>query len=103
MIECDAIRRSVDVEDDSNAHKMDERENMMKYAIVITVGPWNYSAYVPDLPGCIATGRTLDEVRENIRGAMNMHVGAMVEDSDPLSEWESFGETVEVQQPALVS
>ncbi|MDQ6908058.1 MAG: type II toxin-antitoxin system HicB family antitoxin [Chloroflexota bacterium] len=75
----------------------------MHYAIVITAGPRNYSAYVPDLPGCIATGRTLDEVRENIRGAMEMHVGAMIEDGDPLPEWESFGETVEVQQPALVS
>ncbi len=82
---------------------MDERENMMKYAVVITADPRNYSAYVPDLPGCIATGRTLDEVRENIRGAMNMHVGAMVGDGDPLPEWESFRATVEVQQPALVS
>jgi len=58
---------------------------------------------VPDLPGCIATGQTLDEVRENIRGAINMHVGAMIEDGDSLPEWESFGETVEVQQPALIS
>jgi len=75
----------------------------MHYAIVITAGPRNYSAYVPDLPGCIATGQTLDEVRENIRGAINMHVGAMIEDGDSLPEWESFGETVEVQQPALIS
>ncbi len=75
----------------------------MKYAVVIESGQRNYSAYVPDLPGCIATGRTLEKVRENIRGAVNMHVGAMVEDGDPLPEWESFGETVEVQQPAFVS
>lgn len=75
----------------------------MHYAVVITAGPRNYSAYVPDLPGCVATGRTLEEVRENIRGAMNMHVGAMVEDGDPVPEWESFGETVEVQQPVFAS
>jgi predicted RNase H-like HicB family nuclease len=75
----------------------------MHYAVVITAGPRNYSAYVPDLPGCVATGRTLEEVRENIRGAMNMHVGAMVEDGDPMPEWESFGETIEVQQPVFVS
>lgn len=75
----------------------------MHYAVVITAGPRNYSAYVPDLPGCVATGRTREEVRENIRGAVNMHVGAMVEDGDPLPEWDSFGETVEAQQPALAS
>lgn len=76
---------------------------MMKYAVVIESGPRNYSAYVPDLPGCVATGQTLEKVRENIRGAINMHVGAMIEDGDPLPEWKSFGETVEVHQPALVS
>jgi predicted RNase H-like HicB family nuclease len=75
----------------------------MHYAVVITAGPRNYSAYVPDLPGCVATGRTLDEVRENIRGALDMHVHAMIEDGDPLPESESFGETVDVQQPAFVS
>ncbi len=66
----------------------------MRYAIVIESGPNNYSAYVPDLPGCIATGKTLDIVRANMRGAMEMHIGAMVEDGDLLPEYESFGETV---------
>ena len=41
----------------------------MRYAVVIESGPENLSAYVPDLPGCIATGKTLDEVLANIRGA----------------------------------
>jgi predicted RNase H-like HicB family nuclease len=80
-----------------------KKRNMKKYAVVIESGPRNYSAYVPDLPGCVATGRTLEEVRENIRGAVNMHVGAMVEDGDTLPEWDSFGETVEAQQPAFAS
>ncbi len=74
----------------------------MHYAVVITAGPRNYSAYVPDLPGCVATGRTLDEVRANIQGAVDMHVRAMIEDGDALPESDSFGETVEVHQPAAV-
>ena len=36
----------------------------MKYAVIIEAGEHNYSAYVPDLPGCIATGKTLDEVKQ---------------------------------------
>lgn len=75
----------------------------MRYAVAIAAGPRNYSAYVPDFPGCVATGRTLEEVRENIHGAMEMHIRAMIEDGDPLPESESFGETVEIHQPALVS
>ncbi len=75
----------------------------MHYAIVITAGPRNFAAYVPDLPGCVATGRTMDEVRENIRGAIGMHVHAMIEDGDPLPEYDSYGETIEVSQPAIVA
>jgi predicted RNase H-like HicB family nuclease len=75
----------------------------MRYAVVIESGPNNYSAYVPDLPGCIATGKTLDDVRANIRGAMAMHLRAMIEDGDPLPEYESFGETVDIPQPVLVA
>lgn len=66
----------------------------MQYAIVITALPRNYSAYVPDLPGCIATGKTLQQVRQNIREAMEMHLESMVSDGDPLPEHDSFGETV---------
>ncbi len=68
----------------------------MHYAIVITRMPRNYSAYVPDLPGCIATGNTLEEVRQNMREAVELHVAAMQEDGDAFPEYESFGETVEV-------
>lgn len=75
----------------------------MQFAVVITAGVRNYSAYVPDLAGCIATGKTREEVRDNIRGAVEMHVHAMIEDGDPLPEADSFGETVEVHQPAIVA
>ena len=46
----------------------------MRYAVVIESGPENFSAYVPDLPGCIAKGKTLDEVLDNIRGATEVHL-----------------------------
>ncbi len=73
----------------------------MHYAVVITELPHNYSAYVPDLPGCIATGKTLDEVRQNIREAIEMHIAAMRRDGDSLPEYSSFGDTVAV--PVAVS
>ncbi len=75
----------------------------MHYAVVITAGPRNFSAYVPDLPGCVAMGRTMDEVRENIRGAIDMHLHAMMEGGDPLPAFDSYGETIEVSQPAIVA
>ena len=46
---------------------------MKKYAIVIEYGENNLSAYVPDLPGCITTGRTVEEIERNIREAIELH------------------------------
>ncbi len=52
----------------------------MKYAVVIEKAECNYSAYVPDLPGCIATGATIEEVESEIRGAIAFHIEGMRED-----------------------
>jgi predicted RNase H-like HicB family nuclease len=46
----------------------------MKYAVVYEKAPRNFSAYVPDLPGCVATGKTRDEVERRIRGAIKLHL-----------------------------
>ena len=51
----------------------------VKHAVVIEKGPRNYSAYVPDLPGCIATGKTLEEVETNMREAIEFHIEGMIE------------------------
>jgi predicted RNase H-like HicB family nuclease len=59
---------------------------MRKYAIVIEQGPHNFSAYVPDLPGCITTGRTVEEVELNIREAIELHLEGMREDGEPIPE-----------------
>ncbi len=45
-----------------------------------------FSAYAPDLPGCIATGRTLNETREQMRGAIEFHLRGLREDGDPIPE-----------------
>jgi predicted RNase H-like HicB family nuclease len=57
---------------------------MMRYAVVIEKAARNYSAYVPDLPGCVATGRTRAELRRRIRQAMKLHVEALREDGVPV-------------------
>ena len=58
----------------------------MKYAVVYEKTRSGYSAYVPDLPGCIAAGATLQETEELMRGAIEMHLAAMQEDGDPIPQ-----------------
>ena len=56
----------------------------MRYAIVIERAGGNYSAYVPDLPGCVATGATVAEVEAEIRQAIVFHVEGLREDGLPV-------------------
>src|SRR5262245_36549496 len=50
---------------------------MKRYAVVFEKAEHNWAAYIPDLPGCISTGVTLEETKRNIRDAMELHVDAM--------------------------
>ena len=68
----------------------------MRYAIVIEAAGANYSAYVPDLPGCIATGATIEQVEDRIRGAIEMHLAGMREDGDPIPPPSSQVEYIDV-------
>jgi predicted RNase H-like HicB family nuclease len=52
----------------------------MRYAIVIEKAEGNYSAYVPDLPGCVATGATVEETESQIREAIEFHLDGLRED-----------------------
>ncbi len=52
----------------------------MRYAVVIEKAAGNYSAYVPDLPGCVATGATVEETEIEIRTAIRFHIEGLVED-----------------------
>ena len=59
----------------------------MRYAIVIEKAPGsNYSAYVPDLPGCVSVGDTLDEVKQMIQEAIELHIEGLREDGLPVPE-----------------
>jgi predicted RNase H-like HicB family nuclease len=68
----------------------------MRYAIVIEKAQGNYSAYVPDLPGCVATGFTVAEVEAEIREAILFHVEGLREDGLPIPAPESQVEYVDV-------
>jgi predicted RNase H-like HicB family nuclease len=69
----------------------------MRYAIVIERAESNFSAYVPDLPGCIATGATLDDVKANIQEAIDFHLEGMREDGDPIPPPTSISDYVETK------
>lgn len=56
----------------------------LAYAVVFEETPNNYCAYVPDLPGCVSTGRTWEEMQRMIREAMEFHIEGMQLDGDPV-------------------
>ena len=58
----------------------------LTYAVVYEQAPNNYSAYLPDLPGCVAAGATREEARENIREAATFHIEGLQEDGEPIPE-----------------
>jgi predicted RNase H-like HicB family nuclease len=58
----------------------------MKYAVLYEKTGTGYSAHVPDLPGCIATGATLQETEQLMREAVEMHLEGMREDGDPIPQ-----------------
>lgn len=67
----------------------------MRYAIIIEKTKTNFSAYVPDLPGCVATGTTVAEVEEAIKTAIQMHVEGLKEDGLPVPGPTSLAEYVD--------
>ncbi|MFM7849710.1 MAG: type II toxin-antitoxin system HicB family antitoxin [Rubrivivax sp.] len=68
----------------------------MRYAVAIERAEGNYSAYVPDLPGCVATGATLEEVEREIREAVAFHVEGVREDGLPVPQPTSTVEYIEL-------
>ena len=68
----------------------------MRYGIVIEEGETSYGAYVPDLPGCVAVGETLEEVETLIREAIQFHIEGLREEGLPVPEPTSRFEFVEV-------
>ena len=68
----------------------------MKYAIVIEKGENNFSAYVPDLPGCVSTGSTIEEVKLNIHDAIEFHIEGLKKDGEEIPLPVSKSDSVEV-------
>ena len=68
----------------------------MRYAIVVEKTENNYSAYVPDLPGCVATGSTVEETEREIREAIEFHIEGLVEDGLPIPQPSSIVEYLEI-------
>ncbi|MEK6286315.1 MAG: type II toxin-antitoxin system HicB family antitoxin [Acidobacteriota bacterium] len=68
----------------------------MRYAIVIEKAENNYGAYVPDLPGCVATGKTIEATEREIREAIKFHLRGLREDGLPIPEPSSRVDYVEV-------
>ena len=66
----------------------------MRYLVVIEKSARNYSAYSPDVPGCVATGRTLDETKANMREALEGHLEVMAEYGEPTPEPTAWGISV---------
>ena len=69
---------------------------MYRFLVVIEKANNNYSAYSPDLPGCVAAGTTREEAERNMHEAIEIHVRGLLEDKLPIPESTSFAEYVAV-------
>jgi predicted RNase H-like HicB family nuclease len=68
----------------------------VKYAIVVERARTNYAAYVPDLPGCVAMGETVEETERLLREAIELHIAGMQEDGLPVPDPSSVVDYLEV-------
>ncbi len=68
---------------------------MKRYAIVIEKADGNYSAYVPDLPGCVATAASVEAIEEEIRAAIRFHIDGLTADGLDIPEPTSIAEYIE--------
>ncbi|XWK87999.1 MAG: type II toxin-antitoxin system HicB family antitoxin [Phormidium sp.] len=59
---------------------------MKEYVVIFAWAGSNYSAYIPDLPGCISTGKTLEETENNIKEAIALYIDTLREDNQPIPE-----------------
>jgi predicted RNase H-like HicB family nuclease len=70
---------------------------MKRYAIVIEKAANNYGGYVPDLPGCVATGATVEETEQLLHEAIALHLSGMREDGIPIPEPSSVVDYLEME------
>lgn len=72
----------------------------VSYTVVVENAGANYSAYVPDLPGCVAVGDTVEEVLESLRGAIVMHLEGLREDGEPIPPPTTISRQIPAEWPA---
>lgn len=72
----------------------------VKYAVLFEQAENNWAAYVPDLPGCMTTGKTLEETELNIREAIEGHLRTLQEFGDPIPQPTSVAKEVEISPAA---
>ena len=71
-----------------------------KYAVIFEQAETNWAAYVPDLPGCVTTGKTLEETEENVREAISGHLRTLREFGEPIPQPTSVAKEIEVTPAA---
>jgi len=71
-----------------------------RYAVIFEQAENNWAAYVPDLPGCITTGKTLEEIERNIREAIQGHLEALREFGEPVPRPTSLAKEAEIPPAA---
>ena len=72
---------------------------MYRFLVVIEKADGNYSSYSPDLPGCVATGSTREEVEQNMYEAIVLHVKGLIEDDVPVPASQAFSEYLVIGEP----
>ena len=72
-----------------------------KYAVIFEQAETNWAAYVPDLPGCVSTGKTLEETERNVREAISGHLQTLREFGEPVPEPTSVAKEIEVTPEGL--
>jgi predicted RNase H-like HicB family nuclease len=70
---------------------------MVRYLIIIEKAQGNYSAFSPDLSGCVATGKSREMAEKNMKKAIEMHIRGLRRDNQPLPEPRSFAEYVNIR------
>ncbi len=72
---------------------------MYRFLVIYEKGDTSYGAYAPDLPGCVAVGRTYEEVKKNMREAITMHIQGVLEDNEPIPVHQTDVEYIDIALP----
>jgi predicted RNase H-like HicB family nuclease len=82
------------ISDQTHSEEIGESLIMHRFLIIIEKPKWNYSAYSPDLPGCVATGRTRDQAARNMHEAIEFHIQGLKKDRRPVPRPHSSAEYI---------